>query len=107
MTNLSKKDFCIANPTQKSCLVYNILVLEAANYMGFMTSEFVNFMEIMAYYAGKDHCNTSSNPDVFPHRLSEKVSMPEIFDMISGSETGAIIASTLVVPNNDTATKDI
>jgi hypothetical protein len=24
--------------------------------------------------------------------------MPELFDMIAGSETGAIIASTLIVP---------
>ena len=31
--------------------------------------------------------------------------MPELFDMIAGSETGAIIASSLVVPNTDAATK--
>lgn len=30
--------------------------------------------------------------------------MPEIFDMIAGSETGAIIATTLNVPNKDEAT---
>ena len=29
--------------------------------------------------------------------------MPEIFDMITGSETGAIIASTLVVKNDDSS----
>ena len=28
--------------------------------------------------------------------------MPELFDLIAGSETGAIIATTLVIPNNDT-----
>jgi patatin-like phospholipase/acyl hydrolase len=29
--------------------------------------------------------------------------MYELFDMISGSETGAIIAATLVIPNDDTS----
>ena len=33
--------------------------------------------------------------------------MPELFDMIAGSETGAIIASTLVVKNDDSATMDV
>ena len=75
--------------------------------MGLMTSEFVFFMEKMAYYAARDHCNNSTHTNVFPARESELISMPELFDMISGSETGAIIASTLVVPNDDAKTKDI
>lgn len=32
--------------------------------------------------------------------------MTELFDLIAGSETGAIIASTLVLANDDAATKD-
>jgi hypothetical protein len=31
--------------------------------------------------------------------------MHELFDMLAGSETGAIIASTLVVPNDDPKSK--
>jgi len=31
--------------------------------------------------------------------------MPELFDLIAGSETGAIIASSLVLPNTDAKTK--
>jgi hypothetical protein len=31
--------------------------------------------------------------------------MPELFDMIAGSETGAVIATSLVLPNDDEATK--
>jgi patatin-like phospholipase/acyl hydrolase len=27
--------------------------------------------------------------------------MPELFDFIAGSETGGILASTLVLPNDD------
>jgi len=30
--------------------------------------------------------------------------MPELFDMIAGSETGAMIGATLVIPNDDLAT---
>ena len=30
--------------------------------------------------------------------------MPELFDFIAGSETGGIIASSLVIPNDDSAT---
>ena len=32
--------------------------------------------------------------------------MHEMFDLIAGSETGAIIASTLVIPNDDPKTMD-
>jgi patatin-like phospholipase/acyl hydrolase len=34
-------------------------------------------------------------------RLSEKISMVEFFDMLAGSETGAILASTLAIKNDD------
>jgi patatin-like phospholipase/acyl hydrolase len=36
-----------------------------------------------------------------PARTSERVAMPELFDMIAGSETGAIIASSLAIKNPD------
>jgi len=32
--------------------------------------------------------------------------MPEIFDLVAGSETGAIIASSLVIKNEDPKTKN-
>lgn len=38
-------------------------------------------------------------------RESERVSMTELFDMVAGSETGAIIATNLVLPNDDADTK--
>jgi uncharacterized membrane protein YsdA (DUF1294 family) len=59
-----------------------------------MTAEFVSFLEKKAYLiARKDKC-IAARPD-------ERIAMYELFDMIAGSETGAIIASTLVVPNDD------
>jgi len=35
------------------------------------------------------------------------MAMPELFDMIAGSETGAIIATTLALPNDDMNTNTI
>jgi len=78
---------------------FNILSLDSAKYKGYMTANFVNYMETRAYLtAQRDKC--------LPDRKSEKVAMPELFDMIAGSETGAIIASSLVIPNDDPDTKD-
>ena len=90
-TTPSQKETCWADPTDPICADYNynILVLEAASYMGFMTSEFLNYMEKMAYYSAREqYC--------IPARASEKIAMPELFDMVTGSETGAMIGSILV-----------
>ena len=61
-------------------------------YSGFMTASFVDYMEQNAYdQAVRSYC--------LPARASGRVSMTEIFDSIAGSETGAIIASSLVIKN--------
>jgi patatin-like phospholipase/acyl hydrolase len=53
-------------------------------------------LEKVAYYAAHDlYCI---------NRPTEKIAMPELFDLIAGSETGAIIAATLVIPNDDPKT---
>jgi hypothetical protein len=65
--------------------------------MGFMTAEFINYMEKMAYYSAREQYCITERPD-------EKVAMPELFDMIAGSETGALIGSILVQPNEDIST---
>ena len=57
-----------------------------------MTSEFISFLELIAYYSARDNF-------CIPERESGRIAMPEIFDLISGSESGAIIASSLVIPN--------
>ena len=76
--------------------MYNILSLDSASYKAKLTASFVDYMEKKAYFvAVRDKC--------IPERDSRRISMYELFDMISGSETGAIIASTLVIPNDDTS----
>ena len=77
---------------------YNVLSLDSAKYKGYMTASFVSFMEQYAYsVAERDYC--------IPARASKRIAMPELFDLIAGSETGAIIATSLVLPNTDAATK--
>lgn len=66
-------------------------------YSGFMTASFVDYMEQNSYdQAVRSYC--------IPPRKSQRLSMPTLFDTIAGSETGAIIASALVIPSEDKAT---
>ena len=39
----------------------------------------------------------------FPERSTEKISMAEIFDLVAGTSTGSLLATALVIPNNDTS----
>lgn len=73
------------------------MAIEAADYQGLMTANFIEFLEKIAYFSAR-------RQKCIPERASEKVAMPELFDMISGSETGAMIGSTLVIPNDDPKT---
>lgn len=95
----SQREICKKNPLDDACKSYNILVLEAASYMGLMTADFVSFLEKLSYYIANElYC--------IPQRKIERIAMPELFDMISGSETGSLIGGALVVPNDDPTTKD-
>ena len=77
---------------------YNILSLDGAKYKGYMTARYISLMELKAYQiAVRDLC--------IPERTTKRIAMHELFDFIAGSETGAIIASTLVIPNNDTTSE--
>lgn len=79
---------------------FNILSLDSAKYKGYMTASFVDAMERQAYKLANDqYC--------IPTRKSARIAMPELFDMVAGSETGAIIASSLVVKNENPKTKSI
>jgi len=78
---------------------YNILSLDAAKYKGIMTATMVSYMEQYAYTTARSH-------GYIEERTSGRISMPELFDMVAGSETGAIIATTIVLPNTNTSSRD-
>lgn len=81
-----------------SLLRYNILSLDSARYKGYLTASFLEHIEQQSYNIAVDYqC-------IKEKRASEKIAMPELFDMITGSETGAIIATSLVIPNDDPST---
>lgn len=70
---------------------FNILSIDGALYKAPMSAGLISFMEQKAYdIAVRDSCIES--------REIHRISMTELFDMISGSETGAIIATSLVIP---------
>jgi len=73
---------------------YNILSLNSATYKGTITAEFIDFMERRAY-------KISLDKQCIQPRESERVSVVELYDMVAGVETGAILASTLVIKNDN------
>ena len=68
-----------------------ILSLDGAGYAAYLTAEFVAYIESRAYFI-------AYNQKCIQQRESQRLAMHELFDLIAGSETGAIIASTLAVP---------
>lgn len=77
---------------------FNILSLDSCKYKGIMIAKFISEMEDQAYtIASVNKC--------IPARKSKKVAVTELFDLVAGSETGGIIATSLVIPNRDPVTK--
>jgi len=77
---------------------YNILSIDSASYKGYLSASFISEMESMAYEiadANKDKCpNLKQNSE-------KRVPMVQIFDLITGSESGALIAGTLVTGDDN------
>lgn len=52
-------------------------------------------MESEAYaYAKNKYC--------IPDRDNKRISMSEVFDLVAGTSTGSLLATALVIPNDDT-----
>jgi len=64
--------------------------LEAGGDKGYITAKFVDYLEQRAYALALQCKNVNK-------RLDQKIAMSELFDTIAGSETGAIIGSTLLM----------
>ena len=80
---------------------YNILSIDSALYKATMSAKFVDYMERKAFSIATMNKCYASDQKAISSRQSKKVSMTELFDMVAGSETGAILATTLVLPNKD------
>ena len=75
---------------------YNILSLDGAGEGGILTAEMVNYMELRAYRIAEVY--TKQKIFCYPKNAEHRVAMYELFDMVAGSETGAIIAGILAEP---------
>eukprot|EP00347_Sterkiella_histriomuscorum_P015022 403358603 len=76
---------------------WNVLSFDGGGIRGLIPSTIVDYMEKYSYnYSREAYC--------LPERKDTlKVSMAELFDMISGTSTGSLLATALVLPNNDTS----
>lgn len=78
--------------------VWNVLSLDGGGIRGLITAKVVDYMETASHdYAVKTYC--------FPERKNRKISMAELFDLVAGTSTGSLLATALVIPNDDEATK--
>jgi patatin-like phospholipase/acyl hydrolase len=74
---------------------YNILSLDGGGIRGLITAQVVEYMENMTYrYAMVSYANFHSRP-------WEKISMAELFDMVSGTSTGSLLTTAIVMPNSN------
>lgn len=80
---------------------FNVLSIGSRHYYGLLTARFIDYMEMKAYLIAKQRkCKVTKAEE-----NKERIAMTELFDYISGSDTGAIIAGSLLLKNTDTATK--
>ena len=86
---------------------YNILSLDSASYAGIMTVDFVSYMEKRAYSIARSEelKPASARRFCYPENTFKRIAMHELFDMVAGSETGAIIAATIAQPSEPGSTK--
>ena len=93
----TKTQICKKDPEDIGCTKYNILSLTQASQYGYMTARFISYLEKKSYYIAKDKgCKIPERHDNEP-----RLAMTEIFDMIAGTDTGAIIAGAIAVRKDD------
>lgn len=77
---------------------FNILSLDSARYAGLITADFLAYMERRAYFIGQ-------NNQCYEKNGEQRIPLYELFDFIAGSESGAIIASSISTPLKNDPTK--
>ena len=82
---------------------YNILSLDGAGEGGILTAEMVSYMEKRAYRIAEVYATQKTF--CYPKNSQHRVPMHHLFDMVAGSETGAIIAAVLAQPKSGSATE--
>ena len=72
--------------------IFNILSLDGGGIRGLITAQVVEYLEQETYkYANKTYC--------IPERPEQKISMSELFQMVSGTSTGSLLTTAIVLPS--------
>jgi len=82
---------CIITLTSALNSTYNILALDGGGIRGIIAATILDHMEIEAYSYALDQGYIKENVD-------QRLSMGNLFDMVSGTSTGSILAAGLVFP---------
>ena len=76
---------------------YNVLSIGSRHYYGLLTARFIDYMEMKAFLiADQNKCAGLTKAE----KDNEKIAMTELFDYIAGSDSGAIIAGSLLMQND-------
>ena len=90
----------VSDKFKMDCTSYNILSLDSSGTSGYVTASLLDYMERTAYYTAKSQF-------CIEKRKSERISMVELYDVIAGSETGALIAGSLALKDKSQSPKQI
>jgi len=71
-------------------------------YKAYMQTKFLEYIEMRSYTIAH---REPIEGKTLKERESKRIAIPELFDMITGSETGAIIATYLSIANDDVTKK--
>lgn len=67
-----------------------------------MTSKFIEYMEQKSYLIAEKLSCLGDNATMKKNYPEKRIAMNQLFDGFAGSETGAIIATMMVIPKNST-----
>lgn len=79
---------------------YNILSLDGGGIRGLITAQVVEYMEDYAY----EYTNLTYG---LAERPRKKISMSELFDMVSGTSTGSLLTTAIVLPDKVDPSKNM
>jgi hypothetical protein len=81
---------------------FNILSLDGGGIRGIITAYVVDYMESYAFeYANKEYCYQEL--EYAPGVDRKQLPMFMLFDLVAGTSTGSLLATAIVLPNNNTA----
>ena len=73
-------------------------------YQAYIQTKFLEYIEMRSYIIATRESNEGKR---IKKRQTKKIAIPELFDMIAGSETGAIIGSYLSISNDNITQKGV